>query len=68
MAEPRDRGIVPIRVTRESSVSRMEKQLLVKLYCLLVPAVQGPCRSPRLSAERVSSRRLMRKTSSTKGA
>jgi hypothetical protein len=67
MAEPGDRGVVPMRVTREFSVSRVEKQLLVKLYCLLVPVVQGHCQSPPLRAERARSRRLIRNALSTKG-
>jgi hypothetical protein len=48
MAEPEDRGSVSLRVTREVSRSRLERQLLVKVYALLIPVAQASCRlSPR---------------------
>lgn len=67
MAEPGDRGIVSMRVSREFSVSRLEKQLLVKVYDLLIPVAQGPCHLPLYPAERVRSRHLIDNTSPTKG-
>ena len=47
MAEPGDRGTVSMRVSREFSVSRLEKQLLVKVYDILIPVAQGACRRIR---------------------
>jgi hypothetical protein len=67
MAEPGDRGIVSMRVTREFSVSRLEKQLLVKVYDILIPVAQGACCLPPHSAENVRSRHLTGSTSHTKG-
>jgi hypothetical protein len=67
MAEPGDRQSVGKRVTREVSISRLEKQLLAKVYGLLVPIALTHCRLPRLSAENRGSRRLTGSTSRTKG-
>ena len=68
MAEPEDRGVVSMRLTREFSVSRMEKQLLVKLYCLLVPVVQGRCQLPPLAVEGLRGCCPIGKASTIKGA
>ena len=67
MAEPRDRETVSMHVTREVSVSRLEKQLLVKVYDILIPVAQAPCQLSPLPTERVSNRRLISSTSRTKG-
>jgi hypothetical protein len=63
MAGPGNARTLSIRVSRESSASRVEMQLLAKVYDLLVPVVQELyCRSPR-SAEEGRSRRLNNSTS-----
>jgi hypothetical protein len=67
MAEPGDSGFVSMRVTRESSVSRLEKQLLVKVYDIVIPVVQGACHLSPHSAERMRSSLLTGSTSHTKG-
>lgn len=67
MAEPADRGTVSMCVAREFAVSRLEKQLLVKVYGLLVPVAQASCPLPPLSAGGVRSRHLVGSTSRTKG-
>jgi hypothetical protein len=67
MAEPGDCGTVSMRVSREFSVSRLEKQLLVKVYDILIPVAQGACRLPPHPAEKVRSRHLTDNTSHTKG-
>jgi len=67
MAEPGDRRTVSMCVSRDFSVSRLEKQLLVKVYNILIPADQGACRVPPHSAESVRWRHLTDATSHTKG-
>jgi len=67
MAEPVTRGSVSLCVNREFLVSRLETQLLAKVYDLLVPAAQGRCYSPLSSVERVRSHRSRGITSHTKG-
>jgi hypothetical protein len=57
MAEPGDPRTLSMRIIRESSVSRVEVQLLAKVYDLLVPVVQEFCRPSPHSAERVRRRR-----------
>lgn len=67
MAEPADRTTVSMRVIREVSISRLEKQLLVKVYDLLIPVAQASCRLSPLPAKRGCSRHLSGSTSRTKG-
>jgi hypothetical protein len=68
MAEPRDRGTVSMRVTREISVSRLEKQLLVKVYDILIPVAQEARHlPPHHLAETVRRRRLSGNNSHSKG-
>ena len=67
MAEPVDRGTVSIRVDREFLVSRLEKQLLAKVYDILVPASHMSCDRAPLPVGRARSRRTSGHTSSTKG-
>jgi hypothetical protein len=67
MAEPVNYGTVSMRVCREFSVSRLEKQLLSKVYDLLVPVAQDRCHPPLPSAERVRSRRVSGITPYPKG-
>jgi hypothetical protein len=64
MAEPLDYGTGSMRVSREFLVSRLEKQLLAKVYDLVVPAASGCRHLPLSSAERVRSRRPTRTTTS----
>jgi hypothetical protein len=58
MAEPRDRRTVMKGLVREFSISRLEKQLLAKVYALVVPVSQVHCHLPPLPAENVRSRSL----------
>ena len=67
MGEPVACGSVLLRVNREFLVSRLETQLLAKVYDLLVPAAQGRCYLPLSSAERVRSPRPRGITSHSKG-
>jgi hypothetical protein len=67
MAEPVDRGTVPMRVDREFLVSRLEKQLLAKVYDILVPAAQMSCDCAPRPEKRARGRRRSGHTSSTKG-
>ena len=67
MAEPGDRGTVFVRVDREYSVSRLEKQLLVKVYGLLVPAAQVCCTRSWPPRESVFRGRLIGSPSHNKG-
>lgn len=68
MAEPENCGTVSLRVTREASISRLEKQLLVKVYAILIPVAQVSCRlSPRPTKGQRSGHPIG-STSRTKGA
>jgi hypothetical protein len=67
MAEPGDRGSGSMRVSREFSVSRLEKQLLVKVYDLLIPVVQKVCSRSQQRAKRVRGFHRIDSTSRTKG-
>jgi hypothetical protein len=67
MAEPADDRTVSMRVSREFLLSRLENQLLTKVYELLVPAADGRCHVPFSSAGRVRSHRLSGITSHAKG-
>ncbi len=67
MAEPGVSGTMSMRVTRESSVSRLEKQLLVKVYDILIPVLQGACHLSPRSAENMCSSRPTGSTSHAKG-
>ncbi len=63
MAEPDDPRTLSMQVVRESSISRVERQLLAKVYDLLVPAVQESCCSTPNPTERVRNQRLSDSTS-----
>lgn len=67
MAEPVKRGSVSLRVNREFLASRVETQLLAKVYDLRVPAAQGHCYVPLSSGARVRKHRSRGITSHTKG-
>jgi hypothetical protein len=67
MAEPVRCGSVSLCVNREFVVSRLETQLLAKVYDLLIPAAQGRCSLPLSSAERARNHRSRGITSHTKG-
>jgi hypothetical protein len=67
MAEPFVRGTVPMCVAREFSASRLEKQLWVKVYDLLIPVAQASCPLPPVPAEKVRSGHLIGSIPHTKG-
>jgi hypothetical protein len=67
MAEPVRCGSVSLCVNREFWVSRLETQLLAKVYDLLIPIAQERCYSPLSSVERVRNHRSRGITSHKKG-
>jgi hypothetical protein len=68
MAEPGDHGTASLRVTREVSISRLEKQLLVKVYALVIPVAQASCELSPRPAKRLRSRSLIGNPLPAKGA
>jgi hypothetical protein len=67
MAEPLDYEMVSMRINRDFLASRLEKQLLAKVYGILVPAAPGRCPRPLSSSESVPSVHRSGITSQTKG-
>jgi hypothetical protein len=67
MAEPVDRRTVSVRVDREFLVSRLEEQLLAKVFDILIPAAHLSCAPAPRPAERTRSRHTSGRTSPTKG-
>ncbi len=67
MAEPSKWGSVLLHVNREFFASRLEMQLLAKVYDLLIPAAQGRCYLPRSSVESARNHRSRSITSHRKG-
>jgi hypothetical protein len=67
MAEPGDRRTVGHGLIREFSISRLEKELLAKVYALLVPVAQARCHVPPLPAAQARSRGLIDRPLRNKG-
>ena len=67
MAEPAKSGTVSMRVGREFLASRLEVQLLAKVYDLLVPAPRNRCHLLLSSTHGIRSDRVSGVTPYSKG-